>query len=173
MNNNFLSKIDPELDGKIVSAGMGKWLYYPNQQPLVMQIETLNQDQLLCHVSLSKRGEGLFLTSFLTMLMIEEIQALSVDMRLETRPVCRCASCRTSETKFGCVSGTVSLTYYSRLNWTQSSCNRFLMFCDAFMPFVAQKAQGYLPRSDNEKDTAFIANLSDTRLSFLLSEIQE
>ena len=64
MNNNFLSKIDPELDGKIVSAGMGKWLYYPNQQPLVMQIETLNYDQLLCHVSLSKRGEGLFLTSF-------------------------------------------------------------------------------------------------------------
>ena len=54
MNNNFLSKIDPELDGKIVSAGMGKWLYYPNQQPLVMQIETLNYDQLLCHVSLSK-----------------------------------------------------------------------------------------------------------------------
>ena len=45
MNNNFLSKIDPELDGKIVSAGMGKWLYYPNQQPLVMHLETLNYDR--------------------------------------------------------------------------------------------------------------------------------
>ena len=47
------------------------------------------------------------------------------------------------------------------------------MFCDAFMPFVAQKAQDYLPRSDNENGTAFIANLSDTRLSFLLSEMEE
>ena len=44
MNDYFLSKIDPDLDGKIVSAGMLKWLYYPNQQPLIMQIEMLNQD---------------------------------------------------------------------------------------------------------------------------------
>ena len=47
------------------------------------------------------------------------------------------------------------------------------MFCDAFMPFVAQKAQDYLPRSDNENGTAFNANLSDSRLSFLLSEMEE
>lgn len=72
MNDNFLSKITPELDGKMVSAGLGKWLYYPNELPLVMQIENLNQGQLLCYVSLSKRREGMFLTSFLTMLMIEE-----------------------------------------------------------------------------------------------------
>ena len=92
MNDNFLSNIDPELDGKIVSAGTGKWLYYPNQQPLVMQIETLHHDQLLCHVSLSKRKEGMFLTSLLTMLMIEEIHAFSEDMRPKTggRPGCRC-----------------------------------------------------------------------------------
>ena len=173
MNDNFLSKIDPELNGKIVSAGIGKWLYYPNQQPLVMQIETLNHDQLLCHVSLSKRGEGMFLSSFLTMLMIEEIHALSEDMRPEAPPVCGCAVCYTSAHKFGCVSGTVSLTYYSRLNWTQPSCHRFLMFCDTFMTFVAHKAQDYLPQSDNENGTAFIANLSDTRLSFLLSEMEE
>ena len=173
MNDNFLSKIDPDLDGKIVSAGMGKWLYYPNQQPLVMQIEMLNQDQLLCHVSLSKRGEGMFLTSFLTMLMIEEIHALSEDMRPGTEPMCECSICRTATPKFGCVSGTVSLTYFSRLNWTQPSCHKFLMFCDAFMPFVALRAQDYLPRSDNENGTAFIANLSDTRLSFLLSEMEE
>ena len=173
MSDNFLSKIDPDLDGKIVSAGMGKWLYYPNQQPLVMQIEMLNQDQLLCHVSLSKRGEGMCLTSFLTMLMIEEIHVLSEDMRPETEPMCECSICRTATNKFGCVSGTVSLTYYSRLNWTQPSCHKFLMFCDAFMPFVALRAQDYLPRSDNENGTAFIVNLSDTRLSFLLSEMEE
>ena len=51
MNDNFLSKITPELDGKMVSAGLGKWLYYPNELPLVMQIENLNQGQLLCYVS--------------------------------------------------------------------------------------------------------------------------
>jgi len=173
MNDNFLSKITPELDGKMVSAGLGKWLYYPNELPLVMQIENLNQGQLLCYVSLCKRREGMFLTSFLTMLMIEEVHALSEDMRPETKPRCGCSICCSASLKFGCVSGTVSLTYYSRLNWTQPSCHKFLMFCDAFMPFVAQKAQDYLPCSDNENGAAFIANLSDTRLSFLLSEMEE
>ena len=175
MDDNFLNKIDPQLDGKIISAGTGKWLYYPNSQPLVMQIETLQDDQLLCHVSLSKRGEGMFLTSFLTMLMIEEIHAFSEDMRPERggRPGCRCETCSVSTPKFGCVSGTVSLTYHSRLNWTQPSCHKFLMFCDEFMTFVAQKVQDYLPQSDNENGAAFIANLSDTRLSFLLSEMEE
>ena len=71
------------------------------------------------------------------------------------------------------MSGTVSLTYYSRLNWTQPSGHQFLAFCDEFMSFVANKAQDYLPESDNENGTAFIANLSDTRLSFLLSEMEE
>ena len=103
------------------------------------------------------------MTSFLTMLMIEEIHPVSEDMRPEIQPVCRCAICRTFVPKFGCVSGTVSLTYYSRLNWTKPFCHKFLIFCDAFTPFVAQKAQNYLPHTDNENDTAVIANLSDTR----------
>lgn len=175
MNDNFLSKISPEIDGKIVSAGVGKWLYYPDRQPLIMQLEALQNNHLLCHVSLSKQGEGLFLTSFLTMLMIEEIHAFSEDLRPETggRPGCRCEACSTSALKFGCVSGTVSLTYFCRLHWSQPSCQKFLTFCDEFMTFVTQKAQDYLPQSQNQNGTAFIANLSDTRLSFLLSEMEE
>jgi len=175
MNDNFLSKIDPHLDGKIVTAGAGKWLYYSDRYPLVMQIETLHHQQLLCHISLSKRGEGLFLTSFLTMLMIEEIHAFSEDIRPDAggRPGCGCTVCAESAHRFGCVSGTVSLTYFSRLNWTQPSCRTFLSFCDEFMGFVAEKARGYLPETANENGSAFIANLSDTRLSYLLSEVAE
>lgn len=175
MIDNFLRKIDPYLDGKIVTAGAGKWLYYPEHHPLVMQIETLHNQQLLCHVSLSKRGEGLFLTSFLTMLMIEEIHAFSEDILPDTggRPGCRCEACAASMPRFGCVSGTVSLTYFSRLNWTQPSYQNFVSFCDEFMRFVAEKAQDYLPETAHENGTAFIANLSDTRLSYLLSEVEE
>ena len=175
MNDDFLRKIDPYINGKFVNAGSGKWLYYPENKPLVMQIETLQNQQLLCHVSLSKRGEGLFLTSFLTMLMIEEIHAFSEDIRPQTggRPGCKCQACADLTPRFGCVSGTVSLTYFGRLNWADPSCQKFLNFCNEFMNFVADKAQNYLPQSDTENGSAFIANLSDTRLFYLLSELEE
>ena len=79
--------------------GGGKFLFYPEGSPVIVQLEALENDRLLMYCSFARDGSGLFLASFMTLLLTEDVGAIS-PLAL---PV---------DTALSCVTGSVSQTYF-------------------------------------------------------------
>ena len=94
-----IEKIQANLSGDLRPMGGGKFLFYPEGSPVIVQLEALENDRLLIYCSFARDGSGLFLASFMTLLLTEDVGAIS-PLAL---PV---------DTALRCVTGSVSQTYF-------------------------------------------------------------
>ncbi len=102
-------ELDACLAGTLRDAGAGKWLFYPDDVPVIIQMEMLLDDSLLIYCSFARDGSGLFLASFMTVLMTEDILAPA------HRPHCTGTAQNRSAGSLHYIAGSVSVTCFTRL----------------------------------------------------------
>jgi hypothetical protein len=69
-----IEKMQAGLTGDFRAMGNGKYLYYPEASPVILQLELMESDTLLVYCSF---GSGLFLSSFITLLLTEDVYAVN------------------------------------------------------------------------------------------------
>ena len=94
-----IEKTQANLSGDLRPIGGGKFIFYPEGFPVIVQLEALENDRLLMNCSFARDVSGLFLASFMTLLLTEDVGAIS-PLAL---PV---------DTALSCVTGSVSQTYF-------------------------------------------------------------
>ena len=65
------------LTGDFHAMGNGKYLYYPEDSPVILKLELMESDTLLVYCSFDLDGSGLFLSSFITLLLEEDVYAVN------------------------------------------------------------------------------------------------
>ena len=56
-----IEQIQANLPGDLRPMGGGKFLFYPEDSPVILQLEALENDRLLIYCSFARDGSGLFL----------------------------------------------------------------------------------------------------------------
>ena len=73
----MIEKMQAGLTGDFRAMGNGKYLYYPEASPVILQLELMESDTLLVYCSFALDGSGLFLSSFITLLLTEDVYAVN------------------------------------------------------------------------------------------------
>ncbi|MGB1182826.1 MAG: hypothetical protein ACPG4I_05355 [Candidatus Puniceispirillaceae bacterium] len=145
--------------------GGRKFLFYPEGSPVIVQLEALENDRLLMYCIFARDGSGLFLASFMTLLMTEDVGAIS-PLAL---PV---------DTALSCVTGSVSQTYFrlmpdfgSRLSDMQKKT--LAATCVLFAEEMRCKSADLINASPLSDDRLPSCNLADFRIAHLMENLDE
>jgi len=161
----LIEKLQACLSGELRGMGGGKYLYYPKKSPVILQMEAMGDGRLLIYCSFARNGSGLFLASFMTLLLTEDVPAVSP------------AACADRQT-LGCVTGSVSQTYFRFLDRPVSRTNLQMMrdlakSCHAFAEemdlLCAQLSHDPLSSDDRLPS----CNLADFRIAHLMENLDE
>lgn len=160
-----IEKIQANLSGDLRPMGGGKFLFYPEGSPVIVQLEALENDRLLMYCSFARDGSGLFLASFMTLLLTEDVGAIS-PLAL---PV---------DTALSCVTGSVSQTYFwlmpdfgSRLSDMQKKI--LAATCVLFAEEMRCKSADLINASPLSDDRLPSCNLADFRIAHLMENLDE
>ena len=160
-----IEKIQANLSGDLRPMGGGKFLFYPEGSPVIVQLEALENDRLLMYCSFARDGSGLFLASFMTLLLTEDVGAIS-PLAL---PV---------DTALSCVTGSVSQTYFrlmpdfgSRLSDMQKKT--LAATCVLFTEEMRCKSADLINASPLSDDRLPSCNLADYRIAHLMENLDE
>ena len=145
--------------------GGGKFLFYPKDSPLILQLEALENDRLLMYCSFARNGSGLFLASFMTFLLTEDVGAIS-PLAL---PV---------DTALSWVTGSVTQTYFrlmpdfgSRLSDMQKKT--LAATCVLFAEEMRCKSADLINASPLSDERLPSCNLADFRIAHLMENLDE
>ena len=132
---------------------------------MIVQLEALENDRLLMYCSFARDGSGLFLASFMTLLLTEDVGAIS-PLAL---PV---------DTALSCVTGSVSQTYFrlmpdfgSRLSDMQKKT--LAATCVLFAEEMRSKSADLINASPLSYDRLPSCNLADFRIAHLMENLDE
>jgi hypothetical protein len=160
-----IEKIQANLSGDLRPMGGGKFLFYPEGSPVILQLEALENDRLLMYCSFARDGSGLFLASFMTLLLTEDVGAIS-PLAL---PV---------DTALSCVTGSFSQTYFrlmpdfgSRLSDMQKKT--LAATCVLFAEEMRCKSADLINASPLSDDRLHSCNLADFRIAHLMENLDE
>lgn len=160
-----IEKIQANLSGDLRPMGGGKFLFYPEGSPVIVQLEALENDRLLMYCSFARDGSGLFLASFMTLLLTEDVGA-NGPLAL---PV---------DTALSCVTGSVSQTYFrlmpdfgSRLSDMQKKT--LAATCVLFAEEMRCKSADLINGSPLSDDRLPSCNLADFRIAHLMENLDE
>jgi hypothetical protein len=160
-----IEKIQANLSGDLRPMGGGKFLFYPEGSPVIVQLEALENDRLLMYCSFARDGSGLFLASFMTLLLTEDVGAIS-PLAL---PV---------DTALSCVTGSVSQTYFwlmpdfgSRLSDMQKKI--LAATCVLFAEEMRCKSADLINASPLSDERLPSCNLADFRIAHLMENLDE
>ncbi|MGB1395408.1 MAG: hypothetical protein ACPG7D_05240 [Candidatus Puniceispirillaceae bacterium] len=160
-----IEKIQANLSGDLRPMGGRKFLFYPEGSPVIVQLEALENDRLLMYCSFARDGSGLFLASFMTLLLTEDVGAIS-PLAL---PV---------DTALSCVTGSVSQTYFrlmpdfgSRLSDMQKKT--LAATCVLFAEEMRCKSADLINASPLSDDRLPSCNLADFRIAHLMENLDE
>ena len=87
------------LKGDVRATGNQKYLFYPEASPVILQLELMASEKALVYCSFALDGSSLFLSSFITLLLTENVRAIN-------------SSPASGGVQIGCVAGSVSQTYF-------------------------------------------------------------
>ncbi len=152
----FFEQLAQKIKGDLSHAGGGRWLYYPDDSPMIVQMELMQDSSLLIYSSFARDGSGLFLSSFLTVLLTEDIHAVL------TPPQAFGSS------EIHCVAVSVSVTFFNRFRVANPCFQRFADGCMIFARHAHDLAFEYLDDIELKDQRLSARNLSDSRLTHLL-----
>lgn len=154
----MFEQLNTYLNGELRDAGFEKWLYYPEGLPVIIQMERFVDKSFILYCSFNRGGNGLFLASFLNLLLTEDIHAVADDK---------------SDQAIECVSGSVSLTYFQRLNKDITSAKQIALSCRRFAEMVSFIAADTMVPLSKSEDRLKPMSLSDSRLTYLFDAIDD
>lgn len=73
----LIEEMQAYLSGELRAMEGGKFLYYPEASPVILQLECIEDGRLLVYCSFARDGSGLFLASFMTLLLTEDVGVIS------------------------------------------------------------------------------------------------
>jgi hypothetical protein len=142
--------------GNVTQACEQRWLFFPDNSQLVIQLEALASGKALLYASLARDGNGALLSAFMSTLFIEDIHAI-----------------KTQDDIFCVARGSVSLTFFTTISAASPSLlsggalgRRFLLF----MAEVGHAAGPLIPSPLLAETTRHPEVLSKLRLDFLVNE---
>ena len=160
-----IEKTQANLSGDLRPMGGGKFLFYPEGSPVIVKLEALENDRLLMNCSFARDVSGLFLASFMTLLLTEDVGAIS-PLAL---PV---------DTALSCVTGSVPQTYFrlmpdfgSRLSDMQKKT--LAATCVLFAEEMRCKSADLINASPLSDDRLPYCNLVDFRIVHLMESLDE
>jgi len=160
-----IEEMQAGLTGDLRAMGNGKYLYYPEASPVILQLELIQSNKLLVYCSFALDGSGLFLSSFITLLLTEDVGAISPSI------VSGCS-------QLGCVTGSVSQTYFRFLPTKYASGKKVkadklarscMAFAEELKPISAQLA--HVASQSEERLPS--CNLADFRIAHLMENLDE
>lgn len=160
-----IEQIQANLSGDLRPMGGVKYLFYPDSSPVIVQLEALENDRLLMYCSFARDGSGLFLASFMTLLLTEDVGAIS-PLAL---PV---------DTALCCVTGSVSQTYFrlmpafaAHLSDTQKKT--LAATCVLFAEEMRCKSTELIDARPQSDERLPSCNLADFRIAHLMENLDE
>ena len=159
----MIEKMQAGLTGDFRAMGNGKYLYYPEASPVILQLELMESDTLLVYCSFALDGSGLFLSSFITLLLTEDVYAVN-------------PSPASGGPQLGCVTGSVSQTYFRFLPTEYASGKRVgahklaagcIAFVDELKPISVELAHAASPSEERLPS----CNLADFRIAHLIEKL--
>ena len=164
-----LNDVQGYLNGRLYENAQDKWFFYPQDVAVIIQIEPLETDEFLLYTALEKDGGGAFLSSFMTLLMIEDINAV-------TRPEPAPAPERRDQKGMmpvGLVSGSVSMTYFTVQSCLSGEASELAVLLYEFAETVRWYARDILSDEAPVDWNPRIASLTEIRLNHLMEELGE
>lgn len=160
-----IEQIQANLPGDLRPMRGGKFLFYPEESPVIVQLEALESGKLLIYCSFARDGSGLFLASFMTLLLTEDVGAIS-PLAL---PV---------DTALSCVTGSVSQTYFQLMPVFGSQLNDMqkqtvAASCVLFAEHMRCKSAELIKASPLSDDRLPSCNLADFRIAHLMENLDE
>ena len=73
----LIEEMQAYLSGELRAMEGGKFLYYPEASPVILQFECIEDGRLLVYFSVARDGSGLFLASFMTLFLTEDVGVIS------------------------------------------------------------------------------------------------
>ena len=168
-----MNEVQNCLNGKLFDNCLGKWFYYPEDLPLVVQIETLLSDEILIYASFDKSGGGAYLSSFLNLLMIEEINAISAPYNGRFDNKLATISGKKGLLPLHQVDGSVSLTFFSILSCTAQQDADLALIIYEFTDAIPSYLPKHLALNDQKCWEARISSLAETKLSQMIADTSD
>ena len=161
----LIEEMQAYLSGELRAMEGGKFLYYPEASPVILQLECIEDGRLLVYCSFSRDGSGLFLASFMTLLLTEDVGVIS-------------PSAFAVPAGLGCVTGSVSQTYFQILPPSKGRNNAlqyqaFAASCLLFAREMQGKSADLYDTNTLLEDRLPACNLADFRIAHLMENIDE
>jgi len=156
-----IEEMQAYFSGELRAIEEGKFLYYPEASPVILQLECIEDGKLLVYCSFASDGSGLFLASFMTLLLTEESPSgFAVPAGM------------------GCVTGSVSQTYFRILPPSKGrnnalQCQIFAAACMLFAHEMLEKSADLYDKNTLLEDRLTACNLADFRIAYLMENIDE
>ena len=165
----MIAHIKGFVDGEVKMSTIDKGEFYPCHSPLIVQIERLLDDSYLFYCSFARDGSGLFLVSFISLLLTEDIHA-STDLRPLSAPSLVAPSLIDG---LSCVAGSVSVTYFSRLSKEGMHVTDIANHLEHFTTALKSipERHGFPDASTNERIRT--VNLTECRLTHLIHHLED
>ncbi len=161
------------LRGKLFDNCLGKWFYYPHHLPFVVQIECLLTDEVLIYASFDNNGGGAYLSSFLNLLMIEEINSISSPLRNLDGDSLTTIAGKRGILPLNQVSGSVSLTFFSMQKCTSDMSADLALLIYEFTEALQAHLPEHLAQKNEKCWEARIVSLAETKLSQMIADSSE
>ncbi|MEK9728528.1 MAG: hypothetical protein VW417_01155 [Alphaproteobacteria bacterium] len=146
----LIEEMQAYLSGELRAMEGGKFLYYPEASPVILQLECIEDGRLLVYCSFARDGSGLFLASFMTLLLTEDVGVIS-------------PSAFALPAGTGCVTGSVSQTYFQI----------FAASCMLLAREMQGKSADLYDTNTLLEDRLPACNLADFRIAHLMENIDE
>lgn len=173
MNMFNIDEVNAYLEGKIYDNIAEKWFYYPDKLGVVVQLEQLLSGDMLIYACLEKDGGGAFLSSFLNLLMVEDIQAIPAPVLFQSSDGLKTIAGKRGVLPLCEVNASVSTSYYTIVKCTHQDNFELSLLIYEF----TQSLEVYLPvtrqNPHNRGWQTKIASLAESKLSYMIADIND
>lgn len=173
MNGYSMRDVQCCLNGRLFDNCLGKWFYYPHQLPFVIQIEALASQEVLIYTSVDNSGNGAYLSSFMSLLMIEEINAIPSPARGRSDNQLLTVSGHKGVLPLHQVSGSVSVTYFAMLKCPAGQSAELALIIYEFTEALQIYMPAHLASHDQKCWEARIASLAESKLSQMIGDTSD
>ena len=167
-----INEVDACLDGKLYDNCAEKWFYYPSRLGVVVQLEQLLSGDVLIYTCLEKEGWGSFLSSFLNLLMVEDIGFIPAPVQFDSSKGLKTIGGKRGVLPLCEVSASVSISYYTILPCRHDNFELSVLIYE-----FTQALQVYQPVTIQMPDDAGlqtkIASLAESKLSYMIADIND
>ena len=168
-----INEVEAYLEGKLYDNCAEKWFYYPSYLGVVVQLEQLLLGDVLLYACLEKEGGGSFLSSFLNVLMVEDVGFIPAPIHHNHSKGLKTVCGKRGVLPLCKVSVSVSISYYTILPCRQGDNVELSVLIYEFTQALQVNQPVTVQMPDDTGLQTKIASLAESKLSYMIADTND